>query len=91
VALPPLLPFLAALVATLCFAGVGDAAVWNPDPNFNYYSAWNGAPRHHTLQGCYSNPGGVLNPVFPDGKRTIAGQGDLLTYTRRLCPAHISS
>ena len=55
--------------------------MWNPSPLWTHYAPRAGEPRHHTHVGCYANPGGVLNPIFPDGKKTIPG------LTRDLCMA----
>ena len=63
------------LVIGVTFVSQSEAAgeVWNPSSTWTYYAPIAGAPRHHSLAGCYSNLGGVLDPVLPDGKRTISG------------------
>ena len=64
---------LLALVLGFFVADVGgNGAVWNPSEVWTHYAPRRGEPRHHTHVGCYNNPGGVLDPIFPDGKKTVA-------------------
>ena len=66
--------------------GVGcNGDIWNASSTWTYYAPRMGAPRHHTHVGCYNNPGGVLDPIFPDGKKTIP------SLTRDLCMAQCIS
>ena len=74
---------LLALVLGFFVADVGgNGAVWNPSEVWTHYAPRRGEPRHHTHVGCYNNPGGVLDPIFPDGKKTVADLDDPLEEPR---------